>query len=83
MSIAGRLLDKSLDGTFESLLKQNKRIRWISITSPTNHTFHLIHKHLEHLEEFHIRQSIKDDPTIQFPHIKNFSNILKNKKSLG
>lgn len=70
LSIAGRLLDKSLDGTFESLLKQNKRIRWISITSPTYHTFHLIHKHLEHLEEFHIRQSINDDPTIQFPHIK-------------
>lgn len=73
LSIAGRLLDKSMDKTFDSLLKRNKRIRWISIINPTYHIFQSIHEHLKHLDEFHIRQSIKEDlfgKTIYFADIK-------------
>lgn len=58
--VAGRLLDKSLDDTFKNLLRKNKRIRLLSVTSPTYRTFYLINDYLKNLDELHIRQSIKE-----------------------
>lgn len=79
LSVGGRLLDKSFDDTFKNLLKQNKRIRWLSITSPTYRTFHLVNKHLQNLEELHIQQSIRGEETeeISLPRLKRLDIRLR------
>lgn len=73
LSISGRLLDKSYDEIFESLLIENSQIRSVSLVQPSYQVFRHLKMYLKNLEEMEIHRSIRGErpqETIHFTSVK-------------
>lgn len=83
LSVAGLLMNESMENIFINLLEQNPTIRSLSLKYPTVRIFKLVNEHLINLEELKIHGSIEEDTLkeiITFPLMKKLEIRLQTNK---